>query len=191
MKAFVKVTAKHLHLPQTLKALDYAWEAHDGQYRKRSVIPYIHHPLNMACHALAMNIADDDIIASCLLHDVVEDCGKSVEELPGNDRIKTIVRLLTHPSSTDENRDDIMRPYYQAIAEDPGAALVKCLDRCNNLTTMSWGLRRERIVRMIRETETYYPELWNTLKRTPEYNNAAWLLRYQTESMLDIYKRLL
>ena len=56
---------------------------------------------------------------------------------------------------------------------------------------MSWGLKRDRIYRMIRETETYYPKLLNTLKGTLEYNNAAWLLKYQIESMLDIYKRLL
>ena len=71
------------------------------------------------------------------------------------------------------------------------AALIKCIDRCNNLTTMSWGLSRERIYRMIKETEEYYPSLLKSLKSTPEYNNAAWLLQYQIESMLDIYKRLM
>ena len=29
------------------------------------------------------------------------------------------------------------------------------------------------------------------LKATPKYNSASWLLRYQMESMLDIYKRLM
>ena len=71
------------------------------------------------------------------------------------------------------------------------AALIKCLDRCNNLTTMSWGLSREKIFRMIKETEKYYPRLLDVVKATPEYNNAAFLLKYHMESMLDIYKRLL
>ena len=74
---------------------------------------------------------------------------------------------------------------------NPKAALIKCMDRCNNLTTMSWGLSRDRIYRMIKETEEYYPALIKTMKATPEYNNAAWLLQYQIESMLDIYKRLM
>ena len=73
----------------------------------------------------------------------------------------------------------------------PKAALIKCIDRCNNLTTMSWGLSRNRIYRMILETEEYYPKLIKTIKATPEYNNAAWLLQYQIESMMDIYKRLM
>ena len=56
---------------------------------------------------------------------------------------------------------------------------------------MSWGLSRDRIYRMIRETEEHYPELIRSIKAVPEYNDAAWLLRYQIESMLDIYKRLM
>ncbi|MBQ1396447.1 MAG: hypothetical protein IIY84_03965, partial [Eubacterium sp.] len=59
------------------------------------------------------------------------------------------------------------------------------------LTTMAWGLSRERIYRMIAETEKYYPQLLRRIKEEPAYNDAAWLLRYQIESMLDIYKRLL
>ena len=44
---------------------------------------------------------------------------------------------------------------------------------------------------MILETEKYYPALLKAIKSTVEYNNAAWLLQYQIESMLDIYKRLM
>ena len=68
---------------------------------------------------------------------------------------------------------------------------MKCLDRCNNLTTMSWGLSRERIYRMILETKKYFPALLTALKSTLEYNDAAWLLQYQMESTLDIYSRLM
>ena len=85
----------------------------------------------------------------------------------------------------------MIRSYYDGIAGNPKAALIKCIDRCNNLTTMSWGLSRDKIYRMIRETEEYYPALLNVVKATPEYNSAAWLLKYQMESMLDIYKRLM
>ena len=84
-----------------------------------------------------------------------------------------------------------MAAYYDGIAANPKAALVKCIDRCNNLTTMSWGLSRARIYRMIAETEKYFPRLLKVIKSTVEYNDAAWLLQYQMESMLDIYKRLM
>ena len=191
MKTYVKTSAKTLGLTDTLKALDFAVEAHAGQKRKRSEVPYIYHPLNLACHALAMNINDDDIIAACLLHDVIEDCGKTADDLPVNEDIKELVVLLTHEKTTPEDRDTVMKAYYKAIRANPKAALVKCLDRCNNLTTMAWGLSRDRIFRMIRETEEYFPALLKSVKAVPEYNNAAWLLQYQIESTLDIYKRLM
>ncbi len=191
MKTYVKTTAKALKLKNTLKAVDYAVDAHEGQKRKKSAVPYIYHPLNLACHALAMNITEDEIIAACMLHDVVEDCGKTVDELPVNDEAKELVRLLTHEKTSKDERDKVMAVYYKEIGDNPKAALIKCMDRCNNLTTMSWGLSRDRIYRMIKETEKYYPKLLATVKAAPEYNNAAWLLQYQIESMLDIYKRLM
>ncbi|MCR4990931.1 MAG: helix-turn-helix domain-containing protein [Lachnospiraceae bacterium] len=191
MKTFVKTTAKNFKLRNTLKAVDFAVEVHKGQQRKKSEVPYIYHPLNLACHALSMDIIEDEVIAACLLHDVIEDCGKTAEDLPVNDETKKIVVLLSHPKTTDRDRDKVMSDYYNAILSEPKASLIKCMDRCNNLTTMSWGLSRERIYRMIKETEEYYPALIKTIKATPEYNNAAWLLQYQIESMLDIYKRLM
>ena len=191
MKTYVKTSAKALGLTNTLKAVDFAVDAHSGQKRKKSDVPYIYHPLNLACHALAMNITDDDIIAACLLHDVIEDCGKVADNLPVNEETRELVVLLTHEKTTSDNREKVMKTYYKAIAANPKAALVKCLDRCNNLTTMAWGLSRDRIFRMIRETERYFPALLKVVKATPEYNNAAWLLQYQMESTLDIYKRLM
>ena len=191
MKTYVKTTARNFKLRDTLKAVDFAVEAHEGQKRKKSDIPYIYHPLNLACHALSMGLVDDEIIAACMLHDVVEDCGKTVGELPVCEATKEIVRLLSHEKSTPENRDGMMLAYYDGISSNPKAALVKCIDRCNNLTTMSWGLSRDKIYRMIAETEKYFPELLKVVRSEPEYSNAAWLLQYQMESMLDIYKRLL
>ncbi len=191
MKTYVKATARSLKLADTLKALDFAVSAHEGQKRKKSDTPYIYHPLNMACHALSMGIKEDDVLAGILLHDVVEDCGKTVEELPVGDSAKEIVRLMTHEKANGDDRDKVMRAYYKALAENPKAALVKCIDRCNNLTTMSWGLSRDRIYRMITETEKFFPALFKTIKGTIEYGEAAWLLQYQMESTLDIYKRLM
>ncbi len=191
MKTYVKTTARNFNFSNTLKAVDYAVEAHREQRRKKSSVPYIYHPLNLACHALALDIRDDEIIAACLLHDVIEDCNKSLDELPVNYETKELVRLLTCVKSDDDDRERVLTDYYNAIAANPKASLIKCLDRCNNLTTMSWGLSRDKIYRMIKETEEFYPALIKVIKDTTEYNNASWLLKYQMESMLDIYKRLM
>ena len=191
MKTYVKTTASALGMHDTYKAVDFAVTAHEGQKRKKSEIPYIYHPLNMACHALSMGIREDAVIAAIMLHDVVEDCGKTLDDLPVGDEAKELVRLMTKDKNDDVPREELLDKYYGGLASNPKAALIKCIDRCNNITTMSWGLGRDKIYRMITETEQYYPELLKVLKDTPEYNNAAWLLKYHIESMLDIYKRLL
>ena len=191
MKTYVKTSARNFKLADTLKAVDFSVEAHQGQTRKKSDTPYIYHPLNMACHALSMGITEDTILAALLLHDVIEDCNKTADELPVNDEVKEIVLLVSHEKINDAGREEMLDAYYGAIEKNPKAALVKCIDRCNNLTTMSWGLSRERIYRMIIETERYYPRLLKAIKSTIEYDNAAWLLQYQMDSMLDVYKRLM
>ena len=190
MKTYVKTTAHNLGLYDTLKAVDFAVEAHEGQTRKNSDIPYIYHPLNMACHALSMGIKEDEVIAAILLHDVVEDCKKTIDDLPVNDETKELVRLMTKDKSKGSHNPETLDKYYAGLASYPKAALIKCIDRCNNMTTMSWGLSRESIYQQIEEVDKYYPRLLKVVKDTPEYNNAAWLLKYQIESMLDIYKRL-
>ncbi len=185
MTTFVKHAAKANKMVNTAKALPFAIDAHKGQLRKSSDVPYIYHPLNLACHALAMGIHDDATVAACLLHDTVEDCGISYDQLPVNDETKELVKLLTHGKKPYD-----YEAYFNAIAENSKASLVKCLDRCNNITTMAWGFGREKICDYIRETEQYFPKLLDVLKKEPAFNDAAWLLRYQMESMLDIYKRL-
>ena len=191
MKTFVKAAASSLDLKDTMRAVDFAVKAHAGKYRKNSNIPYIYHPLNMACHALSMGIREDEVLAAIMLHDVIEDCEITLDELPVGDEAKELVRLMTKDKSKGSHNPETLDKYYGELAKNPKGALIKCLDRCNNITTMSWGLSRESIFRMISETEKYYPELLQVVKDTPEYNNAAWLLKYQIESMLDIYKRLM
>ena len=55
---------------ESLRALQYARDMHKDQKRKNGV-PYIIHPLSMACYAVALGIEDDNVIATILLHDVV------------------------------------------------------------------------------------------------------------------------
>ena len=191
MKTFIKATARENGLSGTLKALSFAEDAHEGQKRKNTDVPYIYHPLMLACHAIALGIRDDDVISACLLHDVVEDCGKEMSDLPVSDRARKLVQLLTHGDTEPSSRQEVMDAYYRDISRDPDASLIKCLDRCHNLSTMSYGLSNSKQIRMITETERYYPALLDVIKNEPRYNDAAWLLNYQINSMLDIYKRMI
>ena len=193
MKTYVKTTAQSLNMTNTLKALFVAYESHKGKNRKNSDIPYIYHPLSMACHALSMGIKEDEVIAAILLHDTVEDDKTvSLKKLPVNDQTKDLVGLLTKEDVDDSHKAEMLDRYYAALIKNPKAALIKCIDRCNNLSTMAWGfVNRDDQRRYIIETDKYYPEILKAIKSVPEYSNAYWLLKYQIESMLDIYNEFL
>ncbi|MBQ6408953.1 MAG: hypothetical protein IJJ64_13060, partial [Butyrivibrio sp.] len=81
--------------------------------------------------------------------------------------------------------------YYANIQKNPLAALVKCIDRCNNLSCMADGFTKSKMETYVLQTEQYVFPLLDVIKEVPEYNNAAWLLRYQIISLLEMAKRLL
>lgn len=56
-----------------LKALSTAEEAHEGVMRKDGVTPYIEHAMKVASILFDLGITDEEVIATALLHDVIED----------------------------------------------------------------------------------------------------------------------
>ena len=198
MYTYVKAKAQAAGLKQTVAALPVMREKPGNVVRDGSDVPYRVHPLTLACHALAMNIVDDDVLAAVLLHDVVEDTDTRLEELPVGDRVKEAVALVSYNTylekgaDRDPNRKDEIKPvYYDEIGKNPLAALVKCMDRCNNLSSMAAGFSKEKMIKYVKQTEKYVIPLLDVVKEVPEWNNAAWLLRYQMITMLEAFKRLL
>lgn len=191
MYTYVKAKAQAKGLAQTLAALPLMREKHDGQFRDgMDQVPYAAHPLTLACHAMAMGLFDDDVIAAALLHDVVEDTDTRPDELPVNERVKEAVCLVSYNTYPGDKKD-IKPLYYANIQQNPLAALIKCMDRCNNLGCMADGFTKEKMKTYVVQTEQYVLPLLDVIKEVPEYNNAAWLLRYQIITMLEAFKRLL
>lgn len=185
MYTYVKTYASVKNLIQTSKVLPYARELHKGQVRKgKDKVPYIYHPLLIACHALALGLNDDNIISTALLHDVCEDCGVSVEELPVNDATKEAVKLLT--KSPEVNKEQ----YYQQISQNSIATMIKLLDRCNNVSGMAACFSKEKLVEYIKETESFvYPLLHIAKNDYPMYSNQVFLVKYHMTSVIEAIKR--
>ena len=185
MYTYVKTYAGAKNLYQTARVLPYARELHKGQVRKgKDNVPYIYHPLLVACHALALGLDDDNIISTALLHDVCEDCGVLVEDLPVNDITKEAVLLLTKDDSIDKEE------YYQRISGNPIAIMIKLLDRCNNISGMSAGFSKEKLVEYIKETESYvYPLFQKGKSEYPMYSNQIFLIKYHMVSVIEAIKR--
>ncbi|MCR4885264.1 MAG: helix-turn-helix domain-containing protein [Clostridiales bacterium] len=191
MYTYLKAKAQSLGLSQTLAALPFARACHQGQFRKGGkAVPYIIHPLTMACHAFAMGLADDDVLAALLLHDVIEDTDTRPDELPVSSRVREAVCLVSYDTYPGP-KAEIKRTYYDHIAENPLACLIKCVDRCNNLSGMAYGFARSRMAEYVVETEKEILPLLDVIKSVPEWNHAAWLLRYQIASLLETFKRFL
>ena len=87
MYTYLKAFFRGAGMKESMKALQYAREQHKEQTRKNGV-PYIVHPLSMACYAAALGISDDITMATILLHDVPEDCNVPIEQLPFSDGVK-------------------------------------------------------------------------------------------------------
>ncbi len=187
MSAFLKGRLKASDLSEASRALAYAKEKHEGAFRKpvEKKIPYIIHPMTLACHALALGIEDDALLSALLLHDVAEDCGIKVEEMPFSSEVRELVALVTKPAKSFDEA-----AYYDSISKNSKACLIKCLDRCNNLSGMAAGFSAGKIAEYVKETEAYYPTLLRVVKSCPPYNNAAWLLEYHIRSLLAMAKRI-
>ncbi|MCR5388013.1 MAG: hypothetical protein K6E56_02060 [Lachnospiraceae bacterium] len=190
---FIYEKASEHDFKQTLAALPFARKSHEGQFRDGDEgIPYFLHPLAMARHAYALGIRDDDVLATLLLHDVVEDCDVSVDALPASDRVKKAVSLVTFNINPGETKPDAKARYFKDIETDPLASLCKIIDRCNNISSMAKTFSVPRMQRYLTETETYILPLIASLEHLePSYSEYCFLLAYQIKSVLRSIKRFI
>ena len=88
------------------KAIIFATKAHDGMRRKKSEVPYIIHPLEAAVIVSTMT-DDQEVIASAVLHDVVEDAGVTIEEIykEFGERVGLLVASETENKREDQPAD--------------------------------------------------------------------------------------
>lgn len=191
----IRMYAQAKKMVETQKAIRIMLKYHDGAVRKSNTgeaIPYVIHPLMMACHAFALGIDSDELIATVLLHDVVEDCDVTADELDVNEEISTAVQLLSYEKIEGQSKEESNRLYYEGIRTNKIASIVKLLDRCNNVSTMATGFKPTKMIEYIEETEQYVLPLLEDVKHEyDEYYDAAFLLKYQLLSVMETLKRTL
>lgn len=185
MYTYIKGYATGAGMKETLKALSFAREKHSGQLRKDGQ-PYIVHPLTMACNALGMGIRDDAVVATILLHDVCEDCGVSVAELPMSQTVKRGVELMTFRVMDGESKEIAKNRYYNMLLQSREATLTKLIDRCHNVSSMAGTFSVAKLKAYIEETRHYVlPLLKKTKSVYPEDADILFLLKYHIVSVVD------
>ena len=162
------------------QAYVYADECHAGQTRK-SGEPYIAHPLETALFLADLHL-DSHTIVAALLHDVVEDCGVSLEEIDRRfgpevtklvDGVTKLTRMddkLQPPVEDVANlMDDAehlhaesLRKMLVSMAEDIRVVLIKLADRLHNMKTLD-ALPPEKRKRIAQETLDIYSPLAHRL----------------------------
>jgi len=147
---------------QVQEAYILARDAHQGQLRS-SGDPYITHPVAVA-RILAEYHFDPQTIMAALLHDVIEDCDVSKEQLAeqfGNqvaDLVEGVSKLTQIKFRTRaEAQAENFRKMMMAMVQDIRVILIKLADRLHNMRTLG-SLRPDKRRRIANETlEIYAP----------------------------------
>ncbi len=179
-KKFEKLIDSYLSLDHTeivKKAYVYAAKAHGDQTRLTGD-RFITHPLATAHNLAELNL-DYQTISAGLLHDVVEDCDVTNEDLEdefGTDIAKLVfgVTKLTEVENVSEIRWEensqthslaeaqTLRKMLMTVAEDVRVVLIKLSDRLHNMETVD-PLPDERKIKFAKETMEIYAPLAHRL----------------------------
>lgn len=123
-----------------VEAAQFAAKAHANQFRKYTNAPYIEHPMRVAGRVTLIPEVTEQVIAAAWLHDVVEDCGVSSDEIATkfSVEVRDLVIELTNPSKgstlTRRERKDMDREHLSKVSR--WAKIIKAIDRLDNLKDM-------------------------------------------------------
>lgn len=145
----------------------FARDAHNGQLRS-SGDPYITHPVAVA-KILATLHLDHQTVMAALLHDVIEDCEVSREDLSDKfgERVAGLVEGVSKLTqikfrSREEAQAENFRKMMMAMVEDLRVVLIKLADRLHNMRTLG-SLRPDKQRRIAKETIEIYAPIANRL----------------------------
>jgi len=157
------------------RALDLALKAHDGQVRK-SGEPYIVHPILVG--AITASISGDEMmVATALLHDVVEDTKYTVGDMYDDfgediahmiDGLTKIIKINVESNLSSVSNDRLVnsaltfRKMLIASIKDVRILVIKLCDRLHNMLTLD-ALSPEKQKRIAEETLVVYAPIAHRL----------------------------
>lgn len=148
-----RVKGKDIHLIE--RAYDYAYDKHDGVWRKDGT-PYITHCIEVAILLAEMD-RSDAAIAAGLLHDTIEDTDVRIGDIVRSfgEEVAEIVEAVTNiepylPDDCELQKDEIdslsdERLIKMIVQRCPEALFVKVADRLHNLSTMKCIDNKRRV----------------------------------------------
>lgn len=169
-----------LDLDMINKAFQKAKQLHQGQKRKDGA-PYISHPVEVALILAKLNF-DENVVAAALLHDTIEDCSYTPEQMK-NEFNETIFNLVDCVSAIDKTKyvfdeeniyedvdfvkssveEQTFKKLIKLGKENPCGFAIKFADRLHNLSTISI-FEYPKQLEKVRETEKWVLPIAKALK---------------------------
>ncbi len=161
------VRRAELLLPETdlsilRKCYEFAERMHIN-HKRSSGEAYIIHPLNVASTLVKLKMDLDSIMAG-LLHDTVEDCDVSPEEISKlfGQNVAQIVVGCTKISkikfkTKEESQAENFRKMVVAMAQDLRVIIVKLADRMHNMRTLQYVSKEKQTAKAQETLDIYVP----------------------------------
>ena len=108
------------------QALKIAYEAHDGQFRRETRVPYIVHPIRVS-----LNFNDDFRKTIAILHDVIEDTDVTINDLVSQGFPGGMLKILDILTKKDGEKH---LDYIRNVAKSEVAKVIKMADIVDNLS---------------------------------------------------------
>lgn len=190
---------QQLNLPLSIKALRMVMETmnKDNGFARHNGDNYYVHLIDVAQMAIDYQLVKnymingnhekaDLLVAACLLHDVIEDVifvDYHYIEQTFNKELATIVMNVT------KIKDEPYNDYVKRWSSHEISALVKTLDRMNNVTTLSESKLEHRLKQLVETKEVFLPILKHLRRKYWEYNSFYFHIRTIMNAILNEIER--
>jgi (p)ppGpp synthase/HD superfamily hydrolase len=128
--------------PLTRDALTFAADRHFGQTRDIDGIPFVTHPVEVACLLHEAGYADE-VVAAGVLHDLLEDTDVQAEELASRfgERVAALVASVSDDPSIEEDTERKAALRRQVAAAGEEAGVIFAADKVSKARELRHRLR--------------------------------------------------
>jgi guanosine-3',5'-bis(diphosphate) 3'-pyrophosphohydrolase len=131
-----------------MSAMAFAAKCHTAQRRKYDHTPYINHPIRVAAMVAEHPVATTETVVAALLHDVIEDCPVSYNDIAAMNfgpRVPDLVLSLTERRTPGNRKQRILTECQRLSKESDETKIVKLCDRIDNVHDLKSHLVTKKI----------------------------------------------
>lgn len=175
-------------------AVAFAEQAHVGQYRKGTLVPYIVHPLSVARLVIEHGASHDAALAA-VLHDTVEDTDVTIDDIAQRfgDTVAEYVDALTEPDKSApwmERKQHTITTMQSAPME---ILAISCADKIDNMRSTRRAYARvgeavwQRFARPRDDQAWYYRAMFDVFSARLTQENFRPLVDLLAEEIGDVF----